>query len=364
MGQGPLSSLKILEFAGIGPGPFCGMLLSDLGADVVRIDRPDPRPAAPGNVTTRGRRSVALDLKTAEGVETCLKLAEAADALIEGFRPGVMERLGLGPEVIHKRNPKLTYGRMTGWGQSGPYAHAAGHDINYIAISGALHAIGTQEKPIPPLNLVGDYGGGALYLAFGLLAGVLSARETGRGQVIDCAMSDGAASLMTMFYGVHATGTWQAGSREANMLDGGAHFYGTYRCRDGAWVSLGPIEPQFYALLLEKLGLDPKSLPDQNDRTHWPDMRRRFAEAFEQKTQAEWCDLLAGTDVCFGPVLSMADAPNHPHNAARQTFVEVAGVLQPAPAPRFSETPGAIQRPPVRSGEHNAEVLAEWLSRS
>jgi alpha-methylacyl-CoA racemase len=339
------------------------MLLSDLGADVVRIDRHDPRPASPGNVTTRGRRSVALDLKSAQDLETCLKLVEAADALIEGFRPGVMERLGLGPEVVHARNPKLTYGRMTGWGQTGPYAHAAGHDINYISISGALHAIGTQEKPIPPLNLVGDYGGGALYLAFGLLAGVLNARETGRGQVIDCAMSDGAASLMAMFYGVHASGTWQAEAREANMLDGGAHYYGTYRCRDGEWISIGPIEPQFYALLLEKLGFDPKSLPDQNDRAQWPQMRSRFAEAFAQKTQGEWCEVLAGTDVCFGPVLSMADAPKHPHNAARQTFVEVAGVLQPGPAPRFSETPGAIQRPPVQAGEHTQEVLAEWLNR-
>ena len=363
MGQGPLANLKIVEFAGIGPGPFCGMLLSDLGADVVRIDRPDDKAASPSNLTNRGRRSVALDLKSPRGVETCLQLLEAAEALIEGFRPGVMERLGLGPEVVHARNPKLTYGRMTGWGQTGPYAHAAGHDINYISITGALHAIGTQERPVPPLNLVGDYGGGALYLAFGLLAGVLNARESGRGQVIDCAMSDGAASLMAMFYGVLAGGTWQAQAREANMLDGGAHFYGPYRCRDGEWISIGPIEPQFYALLLQKLGLDPKTLPDQNDRSQWPQMRRRFSEIFAQKTQAEWSELLAGTDVCFGPVLSLADAPKHPHNVARGTFIEVAGVVQPAPAPRFSQTPGAVQRPPARAGEHNAEVLAEWLGR-
>ncbi|MGH6993715.1 MAG: CaiB/BaiF CoA transferase family protein, partial [Caulobacteraceae bacterium] len=250
MGQGPLSSVKVLEFAGIGPGPFCGMLLSDLGADVVRIDRKGARPASPADVTARGRRSAALDLKAEGAVEACLKMMEAADAVFEGFRPGVMERLGLGPKVALKRKPSLVYGRMTGWGQEGPLAHAAGHDLNYIAISGALSAIGTGERPVPPLNLVGDFGGGALYLAFGLLAAILHARATGVGQVVDCAMSDGAASLMAMFYGMAASGMWKEG-RASNLLDGGAHFYDAYRCADGEWISIASIEPQFYAELLE-----------------------------------------------------------------------------------------------------------------
>ncbi|MCA6267832.1 MAG: CoA transferase, partial [Phenylobacterium sp.] len=245
MRQGPLTGLKIIEFAGIGPGPFCGMLLSDLGADVVRIDRKGQGRGSPADITARGRRSVGLDLKNPAAIETCLRLFETADVVFEGFRPGVMERLGLGPDVALKRNPKLVYGRMTGWGQFGPYAQAAGHDMNYIAITGALHAIGTEDKPVPPLNLVGDFGGGALYLAFGILAGVIKARETGEGQVIDCAMSDGAASLMAMFYGFKASGAWTE-SRRSNLLDGGAHFYDTYQCSDGKWVSIGSIEPQFY----------------------------------------------------------------------------------------------------------------------
>lgn len=360
MRQGPLTSLKVVEFAGIGPGPFCGMLLSDLGADVIRIDRKGGRGGAPTDVTSRGRRSVALDLKSPAAIEACLKLIEGADAVFEGFRPGVMERLGLGPEVALKRNPKLVYGRMTGWGQTGPYASAAGHDMNYIAITGALHAIGTDDKPVPPLNLVGDFGGGALYLAFGLLAGVISARQTGKGQVIDCAMSDGAASLMAMFYGFKASGMWKDGERRANMLDGGAHFYDTYQCADGRWVSIGSIEPQFYALLLEKAGATDPDFQRQHDRGAWPQLHDKLAAIIATKTRDEWTAIMGGTDVCFAPVLTLDEAPKHPHNAARQTFVEVAGVTQPAPAPRFSETPGAIQGPPPRIGAHDREALTDW----
>jgi len=359
MRQGPLTSLKIVEFAGIGPGPFCGMLLSDLGADVVRVDRKGGRGGNPSDVTSRGRRSVALDLKSPDAVEACLKLMDGADAVFEGFRPGVMERLGLGPDVALKRNPKLVYGRMTGWGQTGPYANAAGHDMNYIAITGALHAIGTKDKPIPPLNLVGDFGGGALYLAFGLLAAVIEARTSGKGQVIDCAMSDGAASLMAMFYGFKAAGIWKE-ERRANMLDGGAHFYDTYPCADGKWVSIGSIEPQFYALLLEKTGIKDEAFAHQHNRTHWPELHDKLAAVIATKTRDEWTQIMGGTDVCFAPVLDLDEAPGHPHNAARKTFVEVAGVTQPAPAPRFSATPGAIQGPPPPIGAHDREALADW----
>lgn len=359
MRQGPLTGLKIVEFAGIGPGPFCGMLLSDLGADVVRIDRKGQGRGAPSDITSRGRRSVALDLKTPEAVEACLKLMDTADAVIEGFRPGVMERLGLGPDVALKRNPKLVFGRMTGWGQTGPYAQAAGHDMNYIAITGALHAIGTEDKPIPPLNLVGDFGGGALYLAFGLLAGVIQARESGQGQVIDCAMSDGAASLMAMFYGFKAAGMWKE-ERRSNLLDGGAHFYDTYQCSDGKWVSIGSIEPQFYALLLEKTGINDPEFQKQHDRSAWGSLRQKLAHVIAQKTQAEWTAIMGGTDVCFAPVLDLDEAPKHPHNVARQTFVDLGGVVQPAPAPRFSATPGAIQGPPPSIGAHDREALRDW----
>jgi alpha-methylacyl-CoA racemase len=270
-----------------------------------------------------------------------------------------MERLGLGPDVALKRNPKLVFGRMTGWGQFGPYAQAAGHDINYISLTGALHAIGPADKPVPPLNLVGDFGGGALYLAFGLLAGVIHARASGQGQVIDCAMTDGAASLMSMFYGMSASGMW-SDTRQANMLDGGAQFYDTYECADGNWISLGSIEPQFYALLLEKAGLSDPAMQAQMNRAEWPALKAKVAAAIKSKTRAEWCEIMDGTDVCFAPVLSLAEAPHHPHNVARKTFVEVAGVMQPAPAPRFSATPGAINGPPPQVGAHTAEVLAEW----
>ena len=359
MSQGPLSGLKIVEFAGIGPGPFCGMLLSDLGADVVRIDRKGAGRGAKTDITSRGRKSVAMDLKSPAAVEACLKLMEGADAVFEGFRPGVMERLGLGPDIALARNPKLVFGRMTGWGQTGPYAQAAGHDMNYIAISGALGAIGTTEKPIPPLNLVGDFGGGALYLAFGLLAGVIHARATGQGQVIDCAMSDGAASLMSMFYGFKAAGAW-SDSRRSNLLDGGAHFYDTYQCSDGQWIALGSIEPQFYALLLEKTGITDPAFKAQMDRAQWPGLHDKLAAVIATKTRDDWCDLMAGTDVCFGPVLSLEEAPKHAHNVARETFVNLDGVVQPAPAPRFSATPGAIAGPPPVIGAHNRSALSNW----
>ena len=359
MGQGPLKGLKVVEFAGIGPGPFCGMLLSDLGADVVRIDRKGGGRGSKFDVTGRGRRSIALDLKNPDAVETCLKLMETADVVFEGFRPGVMERLGLGPDVALKRNPKLVFGRMTGWGQTGPYANAAGHDMNYIAISGALHAIGTEDKPIPPLNLVGDFGGGALYLAFGLLAGVIHARATGQGQVIDCAMSDGAASLMAMFYGMKGSGMWQD-ERRANLLDGGAHFYDTYQCSDGGWVSIGSIEPQFYALLLEKTGITDPQFKNQMSRDEWPELSAKLAAVIRTKTRDQWSELMAGTDVCFAPVLTLEEAPKHEHNAARETFVTIEGVVQPAPAPRFSATPGAVQGPPPAIGAHSDSALADW----
>lgn len=357
--QGPLTGLKVIEFGGIGPGPFCGMLLSDMGADVIRIDRKGAANPRIAEVYERGRRSVALDLKKPEAVETCLKLIERADALFEGFRPGVMERLGLGPDVALARNPKLVYGRMTGWGQTGPLSQAAAHDLNYLAISGALHAIGTADKPTPPLNVVGDMGGGALYLAFGLLAGILNARETGRGQVVDCAIAEGAAHLMAVFYGLFAEGRWKD-ERAANALDGGAPFYNTYKCADGGWISVGPIEPHFYALLLDKAGIDAADLPAQYERSAWPAMREKFAAVFAKKTRDEWCALLEGSDACFAPVLGLKEAPMHPHNVARGVFVDVGGVTQPAPAPRFSRTPGRIQGPPPARGAHNEEALREW----
>ena len=356
--QGPLAGLKVLELAGLGPAPVCGMLLSDLGADVVRIDRPGAKYDR-FSVEMRGRRSVAIDLKGDPGRETALRLIERADLLIEGFRPGVMERLGVGPDVALARNPRLVYGRMTGWGQTGPYAAMAGHDINYIAVTGALHAIGPVDHPVPPLNLVGDFGGGALYLAFGLLAALRHAEQTGQGQGIDCAMSDGTISLMGLLYGHFARGDWQD-RRGVNIIDGGAHFYNCYRCADGHWIALGAIEPQFYATLLERAEIDDPSFTAQMDQATWPDLKSRLAAVIAQRTRAEWCALLEGTDACFAPVLSMAEAPEHPHNAARHAFTEVDGVLQPSPAPRFSRTPGVIQGPPVDAGKGAASVFADW----
>jgi len=360
MASGPLVGVKVVEFAGIGPGPFCCMLLSDMGADVARIDRKRGR-SMPKDVTARGRRSVALDLKDANDVAVALALIEKADVLIEGFRPGVMERLGLGPDEALARNPKLIYGRMTGWGQSGPLAHAAGHDLNYIALSGALCAMGRRSAPpAPPLNLVGDYGGGALYLALGVVAALFEAQRSGQGQVVDAAITDGTASLMGVMYGLRAAGIW-SDERDANLLDGGAPFYDVYETADGKFVAIGSLEPQFYALLLDKLGLkDDPLFAAQMDRSQWPAMSEKIAAVVKTKTRDEWTALMEGTDVCFAPVLSMAEAPGHAHNAARGTFTELAGVTQPAPAPRFSRTPGAIQGPAAAPGADTEKILADW----
>jgi len=362
---GPLDGIRILEIAGIGPGPFAAMLLSDMGAEVVRIDRAqsvrggDPA-EPPKDILNRGRRSLAVDLKHPEGVETVLRLVERADALVEGFRPGVMERLGLGPDVCLARNPRLVFGRMTGFGQAGPLADAAGHDINYISIAGALEGIGRAgERPVPPLNLVGDFGGGGMFMAFGIACALVERARSGQGQVVDAAMVDGAALLMSMMHGMKAMGVWQDG-RGINMLDGAAHFYDTYETRDGEFVSVGSIEPQFYALLLEHTGLAGEELPHQMDRGSWEPMKERLAEIFRSKTRDEWCEIMEGTDVCFAPVLSLSEAPAHPHNVAREGFVDVAGIVQPAPGPRFSRTPGEVSRPPSHVGQHTDEVLGEW----
>ena len=363
--MGPLKGVKVIELAGIGPGPFCGMMLSDMGAEVLRIDRAQhvsgkaPKNRA-ADVVGRGRRSVGVDLKNPAGVETILRLIERADALIEGFRPGVMERLGLGPDVCLARNPRLVYGRMTGWGQQGPLAHAAGHDINYIALGGALHAIGRAgEKPVPPLNLVGDYGGGGMLLAFGVLAALVERSQSGKGQVVDAAMVDGAAVLMALFHGMRAAGFW-LDERGTNLLDTGAHFYDVYETADGKHVSLGSIEPQFYAELLRLTGLEDESLPAQTDRARWPEMKERLAKVIKAKTRDEWNEIMEGSEVCFAPVLSMAEAPEHRHNKARGTFIELEGVVQPAPAPRFSRTPPEVAGPPACLGQHTDEVLADW----
>ncbi len=358
--MGPLAGLHVVEFAGIGPGPFAAMMLADMGANVVRVDRVGSTLLGLDyDVLNRGRRSIALDLKRPEAVEAALRLVEKADALIEGFRPGVMERLGLGPDVCLARNPRLAYGRITGWGQEGPLAHTAGHDINYIALSGALHAIGTQDGgPAVPLNLIGDFGGGGMLLAFGLVCAVLEARTSGTGQVVDAAMTDGAAALMAMIYGMAGNGQW-TDRRQANLLDGGAPFYGTYRCADGKWVAVGALEPQFYALLLDKLGLDDPAFRAQSDRSMWPRLRAALTDAFARRTRQEWCEVLEGTDSCFAPVLDLAEAPAHPHNASRGTLEQRDGIVQPAPAPRFSRTPAALRRPPPQPGEHGREILAE-----
>jgi len=359
--MGPLKGYRVVEMAGLGPVPFCAMLLSDMGADVVRIDREGGNNplGLKVDVLNRGRRSVALDLKSSQGVATCLDLVAKADALIEGYRPGVMERLGLGPRECQARNPHLVYGRMTGWGQEGPLADAAGHDINYIALTGALFAMGTRESVVPPLNLVGDFGGGALYLAFGVVCAMLEGKSSGKGQVVDAAMVDGAAHLMTMMYGLKHNGLW-VDHRSSNLLDGGAHFYGAFECADGEWVAIGSIEPQFYKLLLQGVGIDPGSSDASQESANWPKMRERLQAVFLRQPRAHWCALMEGTDICFAPVLSMSEAPEHPHNVARETFVREFDVLQPAPAPRFARTPGAIAGPPPAPGEHTTEVLKEW----
>jgi alpha-methylacyl-CoA racemase len=363
---GPLSGLKVIEMAGIGPGPFACMLLSDLGAEVIRIDRPGGSTMggtdSPADVLSRGRRSVALDLKNTEAIEVVLQLLEGADVLTEGFRPGVMEKLGLGPDVCLARNPGLVYARMTGWGQEGPLSHAAGHDINYIAVTGALASMGRAEGgPVPPLNLVGDFGGGSLYLVMGILAAIYERRNSGKGQVVDAAITDGVISLMGAIQGFEGTGLWDGEARQSNMLDGGAHYYDTYQCADGQWVSIGSIEPQFYALLMEKLGLEAgeASFSAQFDKAQWPAMKEKIAGVFATRTRDEWCEIMEGTDVCFAPVLSIAEAPDYPHNRARGSFIDVQGSIQTAPAPRFSRTPGEVQRLPVKPGADSDEILGE-----
>jgi alpha-methylacyl-CoA racemase len=335
---GPLQGIRIIELAGIGPGPFAGMMLADHGAEVIRVDRPGARIDA-RDPLLRGRRVIGVDLKSDKGRALVLDLVKSADALFEGFRPGVTERLGLGPAECHAVNSKLVYGRMTGWGQFGPYANAAGHDINYIALAGALHAYGRAgEKPTPPINMVGDFGGGGMMLAFGMVSALLHAKTTGQGQVIDCAMTDGAAALMAMIWGFRANGIWKD-ERGVNLLDTGAHMYDTYECADGKWISIGSLEPQFYALLLEKTGLkDDVDFAAQMNSAHWPALKERLTTLFKTRTRDDWCADMEMTDVCFAPVLSMNEAPHHPHNAARGTFVEADGVMQPAPAPRYSAT--------------------------
>lgn len=366
--MGPLQGIKIIEFAGIGPCPMAAMLLADLGATVLRIDRPEPpslgieRPLK-FNLLLRNRKAIALDLKNATARDLVLRLVEGADALIEGFRPGVMERLGLGPEPCLERNPRLVYGRMTGWGQTGPLAQVAGHDLNYIGLTGALHAMGREgQPPTPPLNLVGDFGGGALYLALGVLAAIIEAARSGDGQVVDAAIVDGTASLATSLFGLHAAGLWDD-RRGHNLLDSGAYFYDVYECADGKWISVAPLERKFHDKLLDLMGLDRASLGRQADRDGWPRARTILAESFRKKTQAQWCELLGTTDVCVAPVLSLDQAAEHPHMREREVLIEVDGVMQPAPAPRFSRTAPEKPTPPeAASAGTMKSSLAQWLS--
>jgi alpha-methylacyl-CoA racemase len=362
--MGPLTGIKIIELAGIGPGPHCGMMLSDMGAEVIRINRtggvaPGVQGAEIKDVLSRGRRTIAVDLKRPEGTELVLRLCEKADGLFEGFRPGVTERMGLGPDQCMARNPRLVYGRMTGWGQTGPLRMAAGHDINYISLSGALHAIGRKgERPLPPLNLVGDFGGGGMLLAFGMVCGLVEAQRSGKGQVVDAAMVEGSAALMAMFFG-RLTDPRFAGERGTNMLDTGAHFYDAYETKDGQYISLGSIEPQFYAELIQKAGLDPVRFADQMDYKKWPEWKEEMIRVFKTKTRDEWCDIMLGSDVCFAPVLSMAEAVEHPINKERGTFVTIDGLPQPAPAPRFSRTVPEIRHGIHTKGQDTVSVLAD-----
>ena len=364
---GPLSGYRIIEIAGIGPGPFAAMLLADMGAEVIRVERAQavrgPAPETPHyDVMLRGRRNIAIDLKHPDGVATLLDLVAGADALIEGFRPGVMERLGIGPDVCLERNPKLVFGRMTGWGQEGMYAQAAGHDINYISLAGALAHFGRAgEAPVPPLNMVGDFGGGGMFLAYGVVCALLEAQRSGAGQVVDTAMVDGAAVLMSMFWSFKSVGMFDENARGTNLLDTGAHFYDVFECADGTYVSLGSIEPQFYAELMRLTGLEGDAeFAQQMNKEMWPKLKDRLQQVFLGKTRAEWCELMEGTDVCFAPVLTMSEAALHPHNVERGTFIDVAGVRQPAPAPRFSRTVPQVISAPAHAGQHTREVLADW----
>ncbi len=361
--MGPLAGLRVVEVSGIGPGPFCAMVLADLGADVIAVDRPPAVPPAPGSarydVLRRGRRSVGLDLKHPSGPQVLLRLVEGADALLEGFRPGVAERLGVGPDECLARNPRLVYGRMTGWGQDGPLASTAGHDLTYAAVAGALAHIGRKDQPpTPPLNLVADFGGGGMLLALGLVAGMLHAARTGVGQVVDAAMVDGTALLMAPFYGASAMGFW-SDERGTNLLDSGAPYYDVYRCADGAELAVAALEPQFFATLLDVLGLDPASVPGQDEVGRWPELRDRLTQVIGSQTRERWLDLAEGRDACLAPVLPMREAADHPQIRARATVVDVDGVPQPAPAPRFSATPAALDRPPALAGEHTDEVLVD-----
>lgn len=359
--MGPLQGYKIIELAGIGPGPFCGMMLADMGAEVITVERSsDSENKRLPNCAGRNKRSIALNLKSEAGINTLLKLVEKADAFMEGFRPGVVERLGIGPEVCLKRNPKLIYGRMTGWGQTGPLAQTSGHDINYISLTGALYAMGRpQEKPVPPLNLVGDFGGGGMFLAFGIVCALLEVQKSGKGQVIDAAMTDGSAMLMAFFNSLHGQKMWSP-QRGVNLLDSGAHFYDTYETKDGKYISIGSIEPQFYSLLMEKTKLEPAVFAEQNNPSKWPEQKSALENIFKLKTRAEWCELMEGTDVCFAPVLDFIEAQKHPHNVARQTYIEVDGMTQPAPAPRFSLTVPEVRSAARARGEDTEDVLTDW----
>lgn len=359
--MGPLRGLKIIEISGIGPAPHCGMMMADMGADVICIDRAGKPMLAPEtDCTRRGKRSVILDLKTPEGRDTFLRLITKADAVIEGFRPGVMENLGLGPDQCMAENPRLVYGRVTGWGQTGPLAQAAGHDINYISLTGSLHAIGrTGEKPVPPLNLVGDFGGGSMLLAIGIVCALLETQKSGKGQVVDAAMTDGSALMMALFHSFDAQGMWNP-ERGSNLIDGAAHFYDIYETRDGKYISVGSIEPKFYALLVEKVGLDGEEFGDQNNARQWPELKRKLEAAFKTRSRDEWCELMEGSDVCFAPVLDIHEAPHHPHNRARKTYVEVGGMTQPAPAPRFSRTKPGVMHASHEPGSDRAAVMKDW----
>ena len=367
MTKGPLSGYRIIEIAGIGPGPFAAMMLADMGAEVIRVELAQSvKGAAPAtahwDTLLRGRKNIAIDLKNPQGVEALLQLVEKADAIIEGFRPGVMERLGIGPTECAKRNPKIVFGRMTGWGQDGPYAPLAGHDINYIALAGALaHFSRAGEAPVPPLNMVGDFGGGGMFLAFGVVCALLETQKSGKGQVIDAAMIDGSATLMSMFWAMKSIGMFNENAPGTNLLDTGAHFYDVFQCQDEKYISIGSIEPQFYALLLEKTGLtnDP-AFAKQMDPSQWPTLKAKLQDGIKQKTQAQWCEIMEGTDVCFAPVLTMTEATQHPHHIARNTFIDIAGVTQPAPAPRFSRTSPETPTPPAHAGQHSTQILNEW----
>ena len=360
--MGPLNGVKIIEVGGIGPGPFCGMMLSDMGADIIRVERKGGLSLSESkyDLLTRNRKSISINLRKPEGVHTLLKMLEQVDALQEGFRPGVMEKLGIGPDVCLERNPRLVYGRMTGWGQEGPLARAAGHDINYIALSGALHTIGRKgQKPVPPLNLVGDFGGGGMLLAFGMVCALYEARKSGLGQVVDAAMTDGSATLMAMIYGLKAAGLWMD-KQGTNLLDTGEHFYDTYETADNKFVAIGAIEPQFYERLLKLAEIDDPDFQNQLDFSQWPQLKDKLSIVFKTKTREAWCVIMEGSDVCFAPVLSMSEAPEHPHNKQRKTFIENDGVLQPAPAPRFSRTEPEIKSPPPTPGQNTESVLADF----